>query len=196
MGQGERTGTRRQGLEGHRRQGTASLHPRHHPQPGIRGGGATAQGVVHRARDAPLRSGVSATRLGKAPTAILWWRGRLAVRRQPPSGDSALVSCRPCWRRSAETAAGGWARRRAGLSACGTSKNSLRALRLRKAASWSPTIAGPCRSIVQLSITTQTAPGVIIVARTLARSQAAAWLHLLWASSASEEYVNSIYSVP
>ena len=45
-------------------------------------------------------------------------------------------------------------------------------------------------------ITTQASPGLIIVARTLPIGQAAAWLHLLWAASEAEEYVNAIYSVP
>ena len=45
-------------------------------------------------------------------------------------------------------------------------------------------------------IATQTSPGVIILARTLPIGQAAAWLHLLWAASEAEEYVNAIYSLP
>jgi len=45
-------------------------------------------------------------------------------------------------------------------------------------------------------IATQTSPGLIIVARTLPIGPAAAWLHLLWAASAAEEYVNTIYSLP
>ena len=45
-------------------------------------------------------------------------------------------------------------------------------------------------------IATQTSPGLIIVARTLPIGQAAVWLHLLWAASDAEEYVNTIYSLP
>jgi hypothetical protein len=45
-------------------------------------------------------------------------------------------------------------------------------------------------------IATQTSPGLIIVARTLPIGQAAAWLHLLWAASEAEEYINAIYSLP
>jgi hypothetical protein len=48
----------------------------------------------------------------------------------------------------------------------------------------------------EIFIATQTSPGVIIVARTLPIGQAAAWLHLLWAASEAEEYVNAIYSLP
>ena len=45
-------------------------------------------------------------------------------------------------------------------------------------------------------IATQTSPGLVIVARTLPMGQAAAWLHLLWAASEAEEYVNILYSLP
>src|SRR6516162_3005262 len=43
---------------------------------------------------------------------------------------------------------------------------------------------------------TQSSPGLIIVSRTLAIGQAAAWLHLLWAASEADEYVNALYSLP
>jgi hypothetical protein len=45
-------------------------------------------------------------------------------------------------------------------------------------------------------IATQTSPGLLIVARTLPIGQASRWLHLLWAASEAEEYVNAIYSLP
>jgi hypothetical protein len=45
-------------------------------------------------------------------------------------------------------------------------------------------------------IATTPSPGLIIVSRTLAIGQAAAWLHLLWAASEAEEYLNTIYSLP
>ena len=45
-------------------------------------------------------------------------------------------------------------------------------------------------------IATHTSPGLIIVARTLPIGQAAAWLHLLWAASEADEYINAIYSLP
>jgi hypothetical protein len=41
-----------------------------------------------------------------------------------------------------------------------------------------------------------TSPGLIIVSRKLSIGKAAEWLHLLWAASEAEEYVNSIYSLP
>jgi predicted nuclease of predicted toxin-antitoxin system len=41
-----------------------------------------------------------------------------------------------------------------------------------------------------------TTPGVIIVSWKLPVGRAAEWLHLLWAASEAEEYVDSIYSIP
>jgi hypothetical protein len=45
-------------------------------------------------------------------------------------------------------------------------------------------------------IATHTSPGLIIVSQKLSIGTAAEWLHLLWAASEAEEYVNSIYSLP
>jgi hypothetical protein len=45
-------------------------------------------------------------------------------------------------------------------------------------------------------IANHTSPGLIIVSRKLPVGKAAEWLHLLWAASEAEEYVNSIYSLP
>lgn len=39
-------------------------------------------------------------------------------------------------------------------------------------------------------------PGLIIISQSLSIGRAAEWLHLIWAASESEEYVNSIYSLP
>jgi hypothetical protein len=39
-------------------------------------------------------------------------------------------------------------------------------------------------------------PGLIIVTQSLAIGKAAEWLHLIWAASEAEEYLNSIYSLP
>jgi hypothetical protein len=41
-------------------------------------------------------------------------------------------------------------------------------------------------------ISQRDSPGVLIVSRRMALSQAAEWLHLMWAASDAEEYVNSI----
>jgi hypothetical protein len=41
-----------------------------------------------------------------------------------------------------------------------------------------------------------TSPGLIIISQTLSIGRAAEWLHLIWATSEPEEYVNSIYSLP
>jgi predicted nuclease of predicted toxin-antitoxin system len=41
-----------------------------------------------------------------------------------------------------------------------------------------------------------TSPGVIIVSTKLSIRQASEWLHLLWAASDAEEYVNSVYGLP
>ncbi len=45
-------------------------------------------------------------------------------------------------------------------------------------------------------VQTRTSPGVIIVSRRLPIGRAAEWLHLLWAASEAEEYVNAVYSLP
>lgn len=45
-------------------------------------------------------------------------------------------------------------------------------------------------------IATRTSPGLIIVSQSLAVGRAAEWLHLIWAASESEEYEDSIYSLP
>lgn len=45
-------------------------------------------------------------------------------------------------------------------------------------------------------ITSHTSPGIIIVSRSLPIGRAAEWLHLLWAASEAEEYVNSICTIP
>ena|ERR1051325_9708927 len=39
-------------------------------------------------------------------------------------------------------------------------------------------------------------PGLIIISQRLSISRAAEWLHLMWAASEAEEYVNAIYSLP
>jgi Domain of unknown function (DUF5615) len=41
-----------------------------------------------------------------------------------------------------------------------------------------------------------TSPGLIIISQQLPIGRAAEWLHLIWAASEAEEYVNSIYSLP
>jgi uncharacterized protein DUF5615 len=41
-----------------------------------------------------------------------------------------------------------------------------------------------------------TSPGLIIVSRKLSIGRAAEWLHLIWAASDAQEYVNSIYTLP
>jgi uncharacterized protein DUF5615 len=45
-------------------------------------------------------------------------------------------------------------------------------------------------------IATHTSPGLIIVSQTLAVGKAAEWLHLIWSASESEEYADSVYSLP
>lgn len=45
-------------------------------------------------------------------------------------------------------------------------------------------------------IASQTSPGLIIVSWKLPVGRAAELLHLLWAASEAEEYVNSIYDLP
>ena len=45
-------------------------------------------------------------------------------------------------------------------------------------------------------VATQTSPGLIVVSRKLAVGRAAELLHLLWAASEAEEYVNVIYDLP
>lgn len=45
-------------------------------------------------------------------------------------------------------------------------------------------------------ISTKTSPGLIIVAQKLPVGRAAELLHLLWAASEAEEYVNIIYDLP
>ena len=45
-------------------------------------------------------------------------------------------------------------------------------------------------------IVSHTSPGLIIVSQKLSIGTAAEWLHLLWAASEADEYVNSIYSLP
>ena len=42
----------------------------------------------------------------------------------------------------------------------------------------------------------QTSPGLIVVSSSLGIGRAAEWLHLLWAASEAEEYVNSICTLP
>ena len=48
----------------------------------------------------------------------------------------------------------------------------------------------------ELFIASNTSPGLIIISQTLSIGRAAEWLHLIWAASEAEEYVNSIYSLP
>lgn len=45
-------------------------------------------------------------------------------------------------------------------------------------------------------ISTNTSPGLIIVSQTLPVGRAAELLHLLWAASEAEEYVNIVYDLP
>ena len=45
-------------------------------------------------------------------------------------------------------------------------------------------------------IASHTSPGVIIISQSLPIGRAAEGLHLIWAASEAEEYVNSIYSLP
>jgi hypothetical protein len=45
-------------------------------------------------------------------------------------------------------------------------------------------------------ITTNTSPGLIIVSQRLPVGRAAELLHLLWAASDAEEYVNIVYDLP
>lgn len=45
-------------------------------------------------------------------------------------------------------------------------------------------------------ISTNTSPGVIIVSQRLPVGRASQLLHLLWAASEAEEYVNIIYDLP
>ena len=45
-------------------------------------------------------------------------------------------------------------------------------------------------------ISTNTSPGLIIVAQRLPVGRAAELLHLLWAASEAEEYLNVIYDLP
>ena len=45
-------------------------------------------------------------------------------------------------------------------------------------------------------ISTKTSPGLIIVSQRLPVRRAAELLHLLWAASEAEEYVNIIYDLP
>jgi Cft2 family RNA processing exonuclease len=45
-------------------------------------------------------------------------------------------------------------------------------------------------------ISTSTSPGIIIIAQSFAVGRAAELLHLLWAASEAEEYVNIIYDLP
>ena len=45
-------------------------------------------------------------------------------------------------------------------------------------------------------ISTSTSPGLIIVSQRLPVGRAAELLHLLWAASEAEEYVNIIYDLP
>lgn len=45
-------------------------------------------------------------------------------------------------------------------------------------------------------VASQSSPGLIIVSRKLAVGRAAELLHLLWAASEAEEYVNVIYDLP
>jgi precorrin-6B methylase 1 len=39
-------------------------------------------------------------------------------------------------------------------------------------------------------------PGLIIVSTKLSIADSAEWLHLVWSASESEEYVNSIFTIP
>lgn len=45
-------------------------------------------------------------------------------------------------------------------------------------------------------ISTNTSPGLIVVSQRLPAGRAAELLHLLWAASEAEEYVNIIYDLP
>jgi len=45
-------------------------------------------------------------------------------------------------------------------------------------------------------ISSQTSPGLIIVSQRLPVGRAAELLHLLWAASEAEEYVDAIYDLP
>lgn len=45
-------------------------------------------------------------------------------------------------------------------------------------------------------IMTESSPGLIIISRKVPIGAVADWLHLLWAASEAEEYVNLIYSLP
>jgi hypothetical protein len=45
-------------------------------------------------------------------------------------------------------------------------------------------------------ISTNTSPGLIVISQRLSVGRAAELLHLLWAASQAEEYVNIIYDLP
>lgn len=45
-------------------------------------------------------------------------------------------------------------------------------------------------------IADHTSPELIIISQSLPVGRAAEWLHLIWAASDAEEYVNAIYSLP
>ena len=42
----------------------------------------------------------------------------------------------------------------------------------------------------------QTSPGLIVLSRKLSISESADWLHLIWAASEAEEYMNLIIPIP
>jgi hypothetical protein len=42
----------------------------------------------------------------------------------------------------------------------------------------------------------QSSPGLIVLSRKLSISDSADWLHLIWAASEAEEYVNLIVPIP
>ncbi len=48
----------------------------------------------------------------------------------------------------------------------------------------------------ELFVVSHTSPGLIILSQALPIGRAAEWLHLIWAASEAEEYINSIYSLP
>lgn len=45
-------------------------------------------------------------------------------------------------------------------------------------------------------IQAQSSPGLIIISRKLSISDSADWLQLVWSASESEEYMNSIFTIP
>ena len=45
-------------------------------------------------------------------------------------------------------------------------------------------------------VATRHSPGVVIVSQRLSIGRAAEWLHLMWATTEAEEYVNLLFDVP